>query len=387
MIVCALPECDAEVKPPRKRFCSEPHARRNRQRSEVAIDVEKEDLRAALRRSQKSLARAKAKTEDLVAAVYQAAKDASLAQPPLPRIQVPTFKPGKGHPEVALLHTTDWQYGKLTDTYNMAKCEERIVLLAEKVALLTHIQRAEHPVKRISVLLGGDMMEGLNIFPGQAWEVDGFLFAQMFGCVAIMRELFRNLLAQFEVVDVWEEWGNHGRIGRKGDWPRSDNTDRMVYEIVRQSFANEPRLIWHSHTSWYNMVEIGNYRAMLIHGDEIKSFGGNTPAFGILRKATAWSSGVVENFKDVYMGHFHTPMSLTLPNGGTVFATGSTESDNAYAAEFVAARGKPSQRLHYIDPRKGRVTCEYKVYLDDYETTREEASQPIDEHVPEDQQP
>jgi hypothetical protein len=47
-----------------------------------------------------------------------------------------------------------------------------------------------------------------------------------------------------------------------------------------------------------------------------------------------------------------------------VFVTGSTESGNEYARAFVAAVARPSQRLHYIDPHKGRVTGEYTLWLD-----------------------
>jgi hypothetical protein len=102
---------------------------------------------------------------------------------------------------------------------------------------------------------------------------------------------------------------------------------------------------------------------LLVHGDEIKSFGGNVPAFGIMRKMNAWASGVIEDFTDSYCGHFHQNICMTLANGGRVFVTGSIESDSAYAKEFVAATGNPSQRLHFIDPNKGRVTAEYVVWL------------------------
>ena len=105
---------------------------------------------------------------------------------------------------------------------------------------------------------------------------------------------------------------------------------------------------------------------MLAHGDEIKSFGGNVPAFGILRKCNAWASGAIPfQFQDVYLGHFHTPMTLTLANAGRVFVTGSPESGNAFAAEFVAATGIPSQRLHFVDPARGRVTSEHTIWLDE----------------------
>jgi hypothetical protein len=160
--------------------------------------------------------------------------------------------------------------------------------------------------------------------------------------------------------------GNHGRIGRRGDNPRGDNWDRVLYRIVRDKIAGVggARIVWDDPVSWYDIVEVGAYRALLVHGDQVKSFGGNTPAFGIMRKGTAWSAKVLEDFQDIYLGHFHSVMTLQLPNGNRIFMTPSLESGSEYAREFVAARGRPAQRLHYVDPTRGRVTAEYVLWLD-----------------------
>lgn len=333
-------------------------------------EAEKNELRNSLKTTRAALARARAKSEDLVAEVYRASKDAMLVLGPVPMPAAPKLvvsQKALEKDETALIHATDWQLGKVTETYNMAICEQRVELFAKKIQLLTAIQRAAHPVQRAHLMFGGDMIENCDIFPGQAYEIEDSLFGQMFQCVRIGVNLINNLLATFETVEVTGEPGNHGRLGRRGQFPAGDNADRMVYKIIAQHFESNPRVVWHGDGGgWHQMVQVGKYKAMLIHGDEIKSFGGNTPAFGLLRKGTAWASGVVEGgFDDIYFGHFHTPMSLTLPGGGTMYGTGSTESSNAYAAEFVAARGKPTQRLHFIDPRKGRVTAEYKVFLEE----------------------
>jgi hypothetical protein len=332
--------------------------------------MEVQDLRTALRRQSTALRRAKAKSEDLIDAVYRASYDAAIVLGPAPKVErLLSVAVGPGNPEIALLHATDWQFGKRTETYDRAKCEERVQRLGRKVELLTNIQRAEHPVDECHVMFGGDMLESLNIFPGQAYEVDGTMMEQLFGVARLMENLIRQLLSVFPRVVVWSEEGNHGRLGRKGEWPRTDNTDIMAYETARRALMVDyaDRLTWHPRKTWYQSVTVGNYHAMLIHGDEIKNFGGNIPAFGLVRKGTAWSSGVADPFRDIYFGHYHTHMDLPLPNGGRMFGSGSTESDNIYAAEFVAAKGLPSQRLHYIDPRRGRVTCEYKVHLTDDE--------------------
>ena len=329
------------------------------------LDPEKVELRAALRRAQRALERSKAKTGDLIDAVYQAARDASLVEGRAVPVR-PTADKRKKHVEIAVLHGTDWQVGKRTSSYSSEVAAERISLLARKVATITEIQRADHPVKDCVLLLGGDMVEGVSIFPGQPWEVDSTLYEQLFACVKIIEQLVVDLSQTFETVEIWTEYGNHGRLGRKGDHPGQDNIDLMAYRIAQDRTEND-RVKWHVSTDWHQVFSVGNYSGLLVHGDEIKSFGGNTPAFGIARKCNAWATGVVPGtWTDVYMGHFHQPLTIPLAHGkGRVFVSPSPESGNTYAAEFVAATGVPGQRLNFVDPRKGRVSAEFLVWLDE----------------------
>lgn len=321
-----------------------------------------EHLREALKRAYAQNIKLKHKTGELVAAVYQAAKDAANSTPPV-KIKPPAKDKRKGQAEVALVHCTDWQLGKRTVSYGSETCAQRIERFIDKTIKITDIQRKHHPVKECVVLFGGDQVEGAQIFPGQSYEVDATLYQQLFEASRIMSQVIATLAANFESVRVVCEYGNHGRLGRHGEMPKGDNIDRMAYEITRQQVGHLTKS-WQASDSWYQIFNIGNYKGLLVHGDEIKSFGGNTPAFGILRKVNAWAGGVIEEFNDCYMGHWHTPMSLTMSNGGRIFVTGSPESHNEYAREFVAATGIPSQRLHFIDPAKGRVAAEYVVWLD-----------------------
>ena len=327
-------------------------------------DVRVEELRRTARRLERQLAAAKARTDDLIEAVYRAAKDAAVLQGPA-RPVPPVKDRRKARGEIALVHATDWQCGKQTETFSTDVLEARITKFAHKVLKLTALQRTAHPVRDCVVMLGGDMVEGLSIFPGQAYEVDSTLFEQLFACARIIETLILTLAEQFETVTVFCEYGNHGRIGRRGDLPAGDNIDRMTYAIVQERVSRVRNVVWNAPQSWYSIVTAGNYRALLVHGDEIRSFGGNVPAFGILRKCNAWAAGAIaDTFTDAYLGHFHTPMTLTMANGHRAFVTGSPESGNVYAQEFVAATGIPSQRLHFVDPDAGRVTGEFTIWLD-----------------------
>jgi hypothetical protein len=323
-----------------------------------------EEMRAANQRLQRANSRLKEKSADLVDAVYQAARDAAVAVGKPAALPRPP-RDRRRSPEVALVHTTDWQLGKQTETYNTEVCKQRVRTMVQKTIKLTEIQRADHPVRDCVLMLGGDHVEGITVFPGQAYEVDSNAFTQVFEAAALIEQTIITLLANFEHVAVHSVPGNHGRIGRKGDVPREDNLDSIVYRIVNERLK-DPRLTWDLGEGFYRIVEIGAYRAMLVHGDQVKSFGGNVPAHGVLRKANSWSAGgIPEQFSELWLGHMHQPMTLQMAGGGLVRMTPSTESGSAYAREFMAAHGRPGQRLAFVSPSRGIVTAEYLIWLDD----------------------
>jgi len=329
-----------------------------------SVDVK--ELRQALMRLQKQLRQSKERTQDLVEASHQAAYDAMLTMGKIEPVATPVIDKRKVKGEVALWHMTDWQGAKRTTSYNSEIMRKRVLEFCEKAVRITEIQRADHPVKEVTICFGGDMVEGLFNFPTQAFEVDATLFEQYVNVSRLCVDVVRYALSNYEKVTVIAEWGNHGRIGSKRDnVPRSDNFDRMCYELARQLLQGEKRLTWQDCPEDIQRVEIGAYRALLIHGDEVGRNGFASPG-AIVQHANKWRSGSYPwDFRDVYIGHYHTHSEWAMANGqGSVYQTGSTESDNRYAGVMLAASATPSQRLHFIDPIKGRVTAVYKVWLD-----------------------
>lgn len=333
-----------------------------------ATDLRREmsELRTALRRAQRKLADKESRVAEYTEAVYSATRDGMLSighpdpLPPAPK------RDRRRSPEVALLHFTDWQMGKRTPSYDSEICEQRVHTIARKTVKLTEVQRADHPVNKLRLMLGGDMIENVGIFPGQAYEVDSGAYEQVFRAAALLEQVIRYFLGNYREIEVDEVIGNHGRIGRKGDSPREDNLDAFVYRIAREKLGDfSARLKWNVPDDFYAGIVEGEYRALLIHGDQVKQWGGNFPGHGLLKKATAWKAGGIDfRFSDVYLGHLHQPIVLQMPDGGLLRMTPSTESGSKYASEFVGAIGRPAQRLNFIDPRRGRVTAEYLLWLD-----------------------
>lgn len=331
------------------------------------------ELTKALNNSQRDYAKLKKSREDFTQAVVKSAHDAMLSMGAVPPIPVSKKDTRTKRAEVALLHSTDWQLGKQTLTYNTQECERLVKQSVDKVIKIANIQRADHPIKECVVMFGGDIVENSTIFPSQVYEIDSDVMVQFTAASRIMIDIVRTLLANFDKVKVVCEPGNHGRIGKIGELPKDVNWDKLVYMFAGQALAGEKRLTWQMSKEDIQRVEIGNYKALLIHGDEIRWGTAST----IVRFADRWKSGAYKffdevdkitkgfDFRDLYIGHFHQHQSWNMANGeGSVFMSAAVESGNRYARDLLASNGEPSQRLHFIDPEKGRVTSEYRLWLE-----------------------
>lgn len=339
---------------------------------QLAQDAETVELRQSLRRTQTQLAKAKLKVDDLVQATIEASRDAAIALGKFEPTPAPKLKPiGQMSPEVALWDTGDWQYSKVSPSYNSEVADRRVRQFVEKCINLTNIHRKGIPVNDCVIVFGGDMVEGLFNFPTQPFEIDATLFEQYVRVSRLCVEVVKSALATYGHVTVVPEWGNHGRIGSKRDAVvRSDNIDRMCFELAKQLLENEPRLTWQDCPEDVQRLVIGNYSALVMHGDEFGRTGFVAPA-SFVQHVNRWASGAYRvdgkpwKFTDVYTHHNHTFGELPLANGeGSVFWNGSTESDNRYANIGMASTALPAQRAHFIDPERGRVTAQYKVWLD-----------------------
>jgi hypothetical protein len=322
--------------------------------------------KTALRKALIALDKAKASKEELVAAVYQAAKDAACAVSPLP-VPAPPKDKRKADPEAAICLLADWQYGKVTPgPYNSQICAERLRKYAAKVVRLIELQRTHHPVTEAHILLLGDLLEGELIFPGQAHRIDASLYRQLFDGADVLAQLVRTIVASVERVKVVGCIGNHGAIGGKGrrEMHPESNADAMMYNIARLS-CQDPRIDWQEtlvtdERAWYATDDIMGKRWLIFHGDQIKGASLGYPWYGYGKKLLGYYSAV-QQFDYSASGHWHVPVRMTL-NSITHWGAGSTESGNTYAQEYMASGSQqPSQWLLFQGEHG--VTSEYLVRL------------------------
>lgn len=325
-----------------------------------------QDLRETIYRLQRDLERAKAKREELVEAVYRAATDAARAMviPPVPE---PKAERRAKKPEVAICLVADWQWGKVTPTYNSEIAARRVARYADKVVELVEIKRASRPVNEARIYLLGDLVEGEEIFPGQAHRIDASLYTQTFKAAEALAAMVRQIAAHVPKVKVVGVIGNHGQMGgpiRRSYHPET-NFDAMLYNIARMLVGSDrvewPETFVAGERAWYAVDEVLGKRWFLFHGDQVKSASFGIPWYGFQKRLLGWATSV-EPFDYAASGHWHNPVREQV-NAITHWGAGSTESSNTFAQEYLASGGqRPSQWLLFQGERG--VTDEWCVQLD-----------------------
>lgn len=337
--------------------------------SKVAIDrysdpeVLRRLLGAALRARDSARMTADRHAKAVKDAVLEVLSDFHIDPVPAPAVDDRT----KGE-EIAVAVLSDWQLAKKTSTYNSKVCEKRIEKFAQKVLRLTKIQRSDHPVKTCRVWCLGDLIEGELIFAGQAHLIDSSLYRQtIVDGPRILVNFIRTLLTEFDKIYVSVVPGNHGRFGGRQhrDYHPDTNADRMLAGVAQQVLHDEPRVTWNISEGlleggWYAIDDIGGYKTLLFHGDQIQ--GGLTTENHVKKLTLGWRAGAIRGgFNDAFLGHFHVVKKFTFGDV-TVRVSGSPESDNAYAVRSLGSFSLPSQHLQFVKPGRG-VTCEYTVWL------------------------
>lgn len=259
-----------------------------------------------------------------------------------------------------------------TKSYDTEIACGRIAEFGERVCTIIDRHRAYAKVNEVHLYLGGDMVEGELIFPGQAHLIDQSVFDQavVAGPGAVCRLILR-LLQSVRKVRVVCVCGNHGRPASKhaGSHPRS-NWDRVFYHVAkaltsgadgREHADTRGRVEWVIADDFYAVNDVLGHKHLVVHGDQIRGGFGGFPWYGAARKAQGWIDAIPEEWTDLYFGHFHTYTGGTL-NLRRWWCNGSTESGNEFAQEQLAACGTPVQRLQMWNHEHGMV-ADRPIYL------------------------
>jgi len=260
----------------------------------------------------------------------------------------------KGHEEEMILHLTDVHIG----CYSEEVLKEKIDKLFSAVTQITQIHRSAYSIRKLNIFMTGDIVDGDGIFPGQSYEQKFYLMQQIFTFGAPhMANLLNRLSEHFEEVEIHCVRGNHGRKDKFTD-PQI-NFDNVFYEVLRMATGKNARIKWNITWDWYNYATIQKTTFMLIHGNQIKTWL-NLPFYGLKEKAMRWKGSMPQDFRYVFMGHYHTNLYFEW-NNFEAYTAGTWKDRDAFAEEVLGMKSSTTQKIYGI--HDGRLTFNYPINL------------------------
>lgn len=144
-------------------------------------------------------------------------------------------------------------------------------------------------IGNLVILLGGDLVEGCNIFPNHSFQIDRDRRAQIRTMTAVVLDMLDRLAPEFENCSIMATPGNHGENRANGKRVnRHDNDDQLVAEAAATAAGRDPKL---EHVN-FNIafdepaltMDIQGHILALTHGSVYGKSGTGSPAL----KAYGW---------------------------------------------------------------------------------------------------
>jgi len=280
-------------------------------------------------------------------------------RPRVIKVSPPQILGGVYRPEeenVAVAHLSDLHLGKITPSFDSKIAVERLREYGRKVTRCLKVHNAAMGVQDLRVYMTGDMVEGEQIFAHQAHEIDSSVFEQAcFTCPEALAEIIASWASVFERVRVVAVPGNHGRNGpKKGPANPRTNWDRVCYRVLGMLLKSVHNVEIVAPDSFYAVDDVLGSGNLLVHGDQVRGGFAGFPWYGVGRKALGWIDSIPEPWRNLFLGHFHTPVAGRF-SGRWWFANGTLESSNEFARSEMASAGTPAQRLTIFNKKHGPI--------------------------------
>lgn len=324
---------------------------------------------AYLKKENARLIRKQRTAAGLTATVEEAVRSVLEDAPP-PAIPRRPKASRKSRTEYAVLHASDWQIGSLTEDFDTEVARERLSQrLIPTVRKLVEGRRHGAKLDTLHLFFGGDMVDGSGMRANHAWEVDSTVLEQaLYSCPRMMADLVLAMMDLFRTVKVECVRGNHGRSGPKSDPnPKTVNWDtaaNRTCELMLKEAIDGDRLSFHVEVeSFYRIVDVGQTKVLLIHGDQFRGSGGfaGIPYYSVTKKMAHWANSLAE-WDCLLFGHYHAPAFGTFGTR-TWWLNGTLQTGSPYALEELGMSARPAQRLLIFDEERGPI-CDHTIWLD-----------------------
>lgn len=244
----------------------------------------------------------------------------------------------------------------MSEGYDFQKFLDAADRLEERVLFFRNLYGRAWQMKKLVVNLLGDMVTGEQIFLGQALQIDRILTDQVFEAAHRFACMIRNWARHFEEVEVYCMPGNHGRLGKKSELHWRSNMDYVSYRVIGILLRDLEATSVIIAEGPFMIVEHGDWRFLLHHGDSIPGAGvakGNLVS--LERKVQQFAQMADMPIHFSLSGHQHRSASIAATAGGRIIANGSWPGGSPFSVHVIGDVQLPSQKLFLFHGQNGVI--------------------------------
>lgn len=260
--------------------------------------------------------------------------------------------------EESVLILSDIHGGKKTETYNLDVMKTRMVRAGDAVKSINRFMRSGYNLEVLHIMLLGDMVDGEDIFPGQAHQLEVPVVDQILNVNDALSDLIVSLGTVYKKIIVHGVRGNHGRKSK--DSAPSTNFDTILYHMLELKFKGVDKVKFDISHDFYNVVDIQGKKFMMIHGHQISMYL-NIPFYGLQRATASWTGSFKENFDYLVAGHFHITGMIPW-NHKKILLNGTFVSSDDFGREVI--KSSPSNTQWFLNVHRDRgITSRHEIDL------------------------
>ena len=290
-------------------------------------------------------------------------------------------------PTTGMLDLSDWHIGSAWPNADTGFGDmstdiigDRVELLTNKVISLTRLQKKIGPINRLCINFLGDIAENDALHSSSAVHVDNPTIRQLSSAINASEKMLKSFLCEFDEVVVMAVFGNHGRMGAKGEQHVLNNWDILAYSFIAERFRDEPRLKFHISTTPYMayiLEDQPEWVHCILHGDGIPApF--SLPLYSITRAEANISKLLDRPINYSHFAHWHN-MAQMDKTFGAIFINGSLVGTSPYGISLRLA-GQAKQLYQGMHPEYGQ-TWMYPIYLQSHKRAEPDENGILTPHI------
>lgn len=248
-------------------------------------------------------------------------------------------------------------------TYDEAIRQEEMRDLRNSIFEIHDILSKAYNLKKLHILILGDMVTNDRIFDGQTFEIDRPCGVQLWDTARDLTNFINEMRTKFADIHIIGVVGNHGRSqAHYSEEPVENNFEYTMYRVIQDAFKGDPHIKMEVPNTRFYSTQILGHTIYMSHGDSFRGFSRGAVDKAARDLLATLVPDLPAGFDLYCVGHMHSSEKMDINEKSTILVNGSWIPRDQFGFKAFRRYSKPQQWFFGVS--KGRpITWAYALDL------------------------